>query len=160
MSPRFRIKGFGDLSAREIADLTGLTFSKAVLARQREFTEPFLIEDEGDLKELEYFALKENLKITRGGRFYHLIGIHQGKGEAVKILKRIVKRNVGENVQFVGIGDSANDIPMLLQMDIPVLIPHPDGGYEDVSMPNLVKAASPGSDGWNHAVFYILNRKV
>lgn len=157
MSPRFKIKGFGDLSVQQIADLTGLTFSKAVLARQREFSEPFLIEDENDLEGLEYYALKEKLKITKGGRFYHLISVHQGKGEAVKILKRIVKRNMGENVQFVGIGDSANDVPMLLRMDIPVLIPRADGTFEPLDMPNLVKARLPGSAGWNETVLDILS---
>lgn len=157
MAPRFKIKGFGDLTVQEIADLTGLTFSKAVLARQREFTEPFLIEDESDLKDLEYFAQNEDLKITRGGRFYHLLGVHEGKGEAAKILKWIAKKNMGENVQFVGIGDGANDLPMLLQMDIPVVIPHSDTMFEPLDLPNLIRARVPGSAGWNEAVLDILS---
>lgn len=36
------VKGFGDMSAREIAALSGLT--EATLAKKREFGEPFLLE--------------------------------------------------------------------------------------------------------------------
>ena len=109
--------------------------------------------EKGDLLTvLKRTALKESLKITRGGRFFHLIGIHQDKGKAVQIVKNIFIRNLKEPLVSIGIGDSENDIPMLENVDIPVLIPHPDGHYEDVSLKNLRKASFPGSKGWNDAV--------
>jgi len=45
---------------------------------------------------------------------------------------------------------------MLTVVDIPVLMPHPDGRYEDLVLPNLLKAPQPGSHGWNDAVQRIL----
>ena len=45
---------------------------------------------------------------------------------------------------------------MLTVVDIPVLMPHPDGRYEDLILPNLLKAPHPGSLGWGEAVTGIL----
>lgn len=157
MTPRFKIRGFGDCSVQEIADMTGLPYDKARLAKEREFTEPFLLGEEKDIDDLSYLASKDKIKIARGGMFYHFMGIHQDKGEAVKLMKSIFRRHIGDEVRFVGIGDSANDIPMLEHVDIPVLISHADGRFEDVDLPNLTRADSPGSKGWNEAVEGILD---
>ncbi|MFH1079782.1 MAG: HAD-IIB family hydrolase [Pseudomonadota bacterium] len=157
MTPRFKIKGFGDCSVQEIADMTGLPYEKARLAKEREFTEPFLLGDEKNIDELNYLASKDKIKIARGGMFYHFMGIRQDKGEAVKLMKSIFRRSIAGVVRFVGIGDSANDIPMLENVDIPVLIPHADGRFEQVDLPNLTRACSSGSKGWNGVVEDILD---
>lgn len=149
MTPRFKIRGFGDCSVQEIADMTGLPYDKARLAKEREFTEPFLPGDEKDIEDLTNLVSKSKIKIARGGMFYHFIGVHQDKGKAVEIAKGVFRRHIGNEVRFVGIGDSTNDIPMLERVDIPVLIPHADGQFEHVDLPNLVRAGSPGSKGWN-----------
>ncbi len=154
---RFGVRGAGDLSVEELAEITGLTPEEARLAKQREFTEPFLDDGDAQLALLGEEARLEGLKITRGGRFHHLIGIGQDKGEAVKRALRIFRDNLGEEVLSIGIGDRPNDVTMLAAVDIPVLIPHPDGRYEDVDLPNLRKASCPGSRGWNEAVTGILD---
>jgi len=138
--------------------LTGLTPEQALLAKQREFSEPFLLEDGGQLEALREEALAAGLQITRGGRFHHLVGIGQDKGEAVRRVTEIFRENAAGELLTVGIGDRPNDAPMLAAVDIPVLIPHPDGRYEDVDLPNLMKAPCPGSRGWNEAVRDILER--
>ena len=155
---RFGIRGAGDLSVEDLAEITGLTPEEARLAKQREFTEPFLLADGAQLAALREEARAAGLEITRGGRFHHLIGSGQDKGEAVKRTLRIFHDNLGEELLSVGIGDRPNDVPMLAAVDIPVLIPHPDGRYEDVDLPNLMKAPCPGSRGWNEAVRDILER--
>jgi len=154
---QFDIRGFGDLTVREIAELAGLPEEKAKLAKEREFTEPFLIRNEEDIDRLKDLALHEDIKITKGGRFYHFIGIHQDKGEAVKITKYIFRQYNGSDVLFIGVGDSANDLPMLENVDIPILIPHPDGSYEKADVSNLIRAEYPGSKGWNKSVEKILD---
>ena len=147
----FGLKGFGDMSVEEIAALTDLPLEKAKLAKQREFTEPFITEKPQLLPQLEKLAEKNGLKITKGGRFYHLIGKNQDKGKAVKITSDIFKENIGD-ITTIGIGDSKNDIPMLENVDIPVLIPKINNRYEDVNLKNLIKAPYPGSKGWNAVV--------
>ncbi|MGB5158883.1 HAD-IIB family hydrolase [Desulfobacterium sp. N47] len=153
---RFNLKGFGDLSVEEIALLTGLTPEQALMARQREFTEPFLIEDESMIEELVPIAASQGLKITSGGRFFHLISNRQDKGFAVRICKEIFSRNIGGKTVTVGLGDSANDITMLESVDIPILLPRIDGSFEEIDIHNLIKADKPGSRGWNDAILNVL----
>ncbi|WP_029520762.1 HAD-IIB family hydrolase [Persephonella sp. IF05-L8] len=152
----FGLKGFGDMSVEEVAALTGLSVEKAKLAKQREFTEPFITEKPELLSELEKLAEKNGLKITKGGRFYHLIGKNQDKGKAVKITSDIFKKNIGDIIT-IGIGDSKNDIPMLENVDIPILIPKINNKYEEVNIKNLIKAPYPGSKGWNAVVRRLIN---
>ena len=154
----FRIRGFGDLTPGEIEALTGFSLEQAMLAKAREFTEPFLADPEGDIGLLSEMAAAEGLQVTRGGRFHHLIGIGQDKGEAVRIVRNVFRKGVAQEPTAIGIGDSENDLPMLLEVDIPVLIPRPDGDYLQMDLPGLIRAKEPGSRGWNEAVERILDR--
>lgn len=154
---RFNARGFGDMSIKEISDLTGLSIDKAALAKNREYTEPFLLDSDQDSSALANLAKSRGMKITRGGRFYHLMGLHQDKGAAVRLVRDIFRRHMGENMISIGIGDRDNDRPMLQEVDIPVLIPHPEGDYSDIHLPGLVKAEAPGARGWNDVVERILN---
>lgn len=156
LRPRFDIKGFGDLKAEEIRRLTGLPPQQAGLAMQREFTEPFIIADESQIIDLQPIAAAQGFKIVRGGRFHHLIGAEQDKGRAVRLAVSVFKSHADKGLTTIGLGDAANDIPMLECVDIPILIPHPDGTYADVDLPNLRKASHPGSRGWNEIVMEVL----
>jgi mannosyl-3-phosphoglycerate phosphatase len=154
---RFNIRGFGDLSVEEVAHVTGLTAEQAGLAKQREFTEPFLLGDGADLSALRELAAAEGLAITRGGRFFHLVGIRQDKGHAARIMAEIFSRHAGEKVSCIGVGDGDNDIPLLQSVDIPVLIPHRDRLVLNISLPNLRTATLPGSRGWNEIMLQLLD---
>lgn len=154
---RYSIRGFGDMTEEEVAELTGLPSESAASAMEREFTEPFIIDDEEHLPDLEKAASAAGIKITRGGRFYHFIGRGNDKGEAVRYVISIFERNRKKGMITVGLGDSRNDLPMLEQVDIPILIPHPDGRYEKVDLPGLIRAPFPGSMGWNDALGAVLD---
>lgn len=154
---RFEIKGFGDLTPEEISALTGLSPDQVEMARAREFTEPFLLKRPGDIDFVRELAAGKGLKVTRGGRFHHLIGNKQDKGMAVRIVTDIFRRHAEEEWMTIGLGDSENDLPMLEQMQIPVLIPRPGEGYCDIRMPGLVRATEPGCRGWSEAVDRLLN---
>jgi mannosyl-3-phosphoglycerate phosphatase len=155
---RFGLKGFGDLSVEEIARLTGLPLRSAAMARMREFTEPFLIDEEARAGELAAAAASQGFAVTAGGRFLHLIGSGQDKGRAARLCARVFEENTAGGMVTVGLGDSANDLPMLESVDIPVLIPHDDGSYEAIDLPGLIKAGRPGSRGWNEALIDVLDR--
>jgi len=153
---RFNLKGFGDLRVEEIELLTGLSPEQVALARQREFSEPFLLEDKTKIAEIAPIAAARGFEITAGGRFFHLIGMRQDKGRAVRLCAQIFARNTEGGVVTIGLGDSANDISMLRSVDIPILLPHVDGAYEDVDLFNLIKADHSGSRGWNDAILNVL----
>jgi len=157
ISVQFDIKGFGDMAPAEIAELTGLSIERAALAKEREFTEPFIMERPDDIGLLSDLAAGEGLKVTRGGRFHHLMGKEQDKGVAIRIVRDIFRINFGEELTTIGLGDSENDLAMLEQVDIPVLIPRSVKGYLDIRLPGLVRAREPGCRGWNEAVERLLN---
>ncbi len=157
LKSRFRITGYGDLSSREVAELTGLAVGEAERAKAREYSEPFLLESVEDLPELARLAAREGMKIVRGGRFYHLIGDRQDKGASVCDVRRVYRKIFGIEHVAVGIGDSENDLPMLQEVDVPVLIPHRERGGLEASLPGLVRAPEPGSRGWNEALGRVLD---
>jgi len=150
------IKGFGDMSVEEISQLTDLPVEKAKYSKMREFTEPFILEDLSKLPLLKKKAEEYGLKITKGGRFFHLIGKEQDKGKAVRLTAEIFRKNLG-SITTVGIGDSKNDIPMLQVVDIPVLIPKINMEYEDISIKGVIRAPFPGSKGWNEVVWRLID---
>ncbi len=154
---QFNIRGFGDMSAQEISDMTGLPLRRAEFARARQYTEPFIMDQDADIYMLQGLAVERGIKITKGGRFYHMIGVNQDKGEAVKMVRDIFDRKHGEKHLTIGIGDSINDVPMLNNVDFPVLIPHPERGYMEATFPGLIRAGEPGSKGWNDVIERLLN---
>ena len=159
ISVRFEIRGFGDMGPAEIAGLTGLPIERAALAKEREYTEPFSMERPDDIGLLSDLAAEEGLKVTRGGRFHHLMGMEQDKGKAVRIVCDIFRRNSGTELTTIGLGDSENDLPMLERVDIPVLIPRPGKGYLDIRLPGMIRAKEAGARGWNDVVQRLLNER-
>ena len=152
-----KIKGFGDLSAKEVASLCGLSLSKAKLAKKREYDEPFLLEDKSAAEPIEKMAHHSNLHLTKGGRFYHLLGDND-KGKAVSMLEALFSKEKG-HTKTVGLGDSQNDMPMLKVVDYPVLVAKPDSSYDpSVRMDNLIFAKGIGPVGWNETVLEILEK--
>ncbi len=102
-----------------------------------------MIHDERCLSELERLAEERGLKILKGGRFYHCVGIGQDKGEAVSRLMRRYPDHVS-----VGLGDNFNDVALLDAVDIPILIPHHEGAYIPYERTGLRRAPHKGSLGW------------
>jgi mannosyl-3-phosphoglycerate phosphatase len=154
---RFNLKGFYKLRVEEIEHLTGLSREETLMAKQREFSEPFLIEDRSKLGELNLIAESRGIKITSDGRFFHFIGIRQDKGLAARLCADIFFRNIDKKIMTVELGDSVNDRSMLKSVDIPILIPRFDGSYAEIDQHNLIKADYSGSRGWNKAMMDVLS---
>ena len=158
-----RLRGFGDLSVDEVMATTGLSREDALRSMLREFDEPFLVNGPPKLiEEICRQIVTRGLNWTRGGRFFHLMG-NNDKGRAVEILLRCYKRQGLDpdlsDLETIGIGDSLNDLPLLLTVDHPILVQKPDGSYDpDINLPNLIRASGIGPAGWNHAVLDILQR--
>lgn len=122
------LRGFGEMSREEIGRWTGLQGDDLDRAAQREYDEPFISEqaltsqDEARLRDA---AAARKLRITRGGRFFHLIG-ENDKGMAVRRLKEIYAASEGDPVTTLGLGDSENDLEMLQAVDRPIVVARPD----------------------------------
>jgi len=155
---KLRMRGFSEMTPQEIADRTGLPLAEARLAAMREYTEPFVFSDTPDhMGLLEGGLREEGLKVTRGGRFYHVIG-QNDKGKAVRILRRLYEETDPDTrFQTVGLGDSANDISMLLRVDNPVVIRKKTGRWEYVPAAGpVIYSGEPGPRGWAETVHSLL----
>jgi mannosyl-3-phosphoglycerate phosphatase len=160
---RVLVRGFSQMSAREVAERGGLVLVAARRARQREFDEPFVIleGDAGRWPRLRREIQKLGLHATRGSRFFHILGKND-KGAAVQRLAAWFRRAApGEILVTVGLGDSPNDIPLLRAVDSPIVVARPDGHYDRetlIAVPRAKRAAGIGPNGWNHAILQLLRR--
>jgi len=153
------IKGFGDFSPQEVAELCGFSLQKANLAKKREYDEPFILENDAVLNKIQEIAMDASLQITRGGRFYHLTG-NSDKGKAILLLIKIYKQK-SKHLKSIALGDSLNDLPMLEVVDYPILVQKPDGSYDpSVKLNNLIPASGRGPSGWCDSVFKLLNKSL
>jgi mannosyl-3-phosphoglycerate phosphatase len=155
-----RLRGFSDMAVTEVAGRTGLTLEAAARAKAREYDEPF----EASLTPIEQGILVEEarsrgLTVSRGGRFYHLLGGHN-KGLAAELLIRLF-RTQWRGIPVVALGEGANDLSLLLLADHPVVIPR-DWGVVDPALRDGAwhVAPVPGPSGWKLEVLRLLGREL
>jgi mannosyl-3-phosphoglycerate phosphatase len=151
------VKGFGDMTAEDVVERTGLTMADAVLAKQREYDEPFVLAQPDRLPELIRFIESHGLSCTRGGRFHHVLG-PSDKGRAARELIAFYRRQLRDpHRPIVAFGDSLNDLRMLAAADRAFLVQRSDGTYDpDVDVPQLTRVDGIGPVGWNRAVLDLL----
>ncbi len=153
-----RMTGFTEMTVEEVAAHTGLSVEEAGLAAKREYSEPFIFSDtKTKFRVLRDLLQKKGLSITRGGRFYHMTG-QNDKGMAVQILTRLYGNSfLGKEICTVGLGDSANDVPMLRNVDIPVVIRKKTGQWERIQgVEHVTYSDKAGPRGWAESVRAIL----
>jgi len=155
MKREFSMRGFGDMSVDEVMERTGLDANGATNAMKRDFSEPFIIEDASLIPLLKSEANKEGLDVLKGGRFYHLVSLHQDKANAMITLTDMYQKYYNTPFTKIALGDSANDFTMLQRADVGVLVPLYDGSFATLDAPRVIRAKEPGPKGWNS---FILER--
>jgi mannosyl-3-phosphoglycerate phosphatase len=144
-------RGISEMTDAEVAQRTGLTIDVAALARQRQFSEPFLCEGaEAPLRTLDDAARRVGARVTKGGRFFHLLG-DSDKGIAVTTLRA----SLPPGARLLGLGDAPNDLPLLSAVDAAVIVPGATGvPHPDLvaALPDARRAPFTGPLGWNAAV--------
>jgi mannosyl-3-phosphoglycerate phosphatase len=146
-SLKVNLVGFGDLSCEEVCQLTGLSIAEAELAKNREFSEPFLTPQNIDNSLLLETASLYQCNIVLGDRFSHLISKKAGKGKAMEWLLSNYKL-ISENTVTIGLGNSPNDISLLENVDIPIIIPGQKGVHRGLQNRDWIVASTSGCLGW------------
>jgi mannosyl-3-phosphoglycerate phosphatase len=147
----FHFRGFGDMTAAEVAEITGLNLESARLAQQREYDEP--VEFDSSAKDIREFLTKlgeAGLSWSHGGRLYH-VKAGGDKGKAVEILSNLYSKMWAE-IRTIGLGNGLNDLSMLSQVDVPILVQKSDSGWEDMDLPRLRRVRGVGPEGWSRAI--------
>lgn len=142
---------FADMGVAGIAALTGLTQDAAALAAKRDATEPFLWRGAGDapLPALAAHLAEYGLRLTRGGRFFHIVP-PRDKAAAMGALLA----DYDALPQSWALGDGPNDVAMLLAATRGALIanPHVDAKALLPAGHTLYLSTAHGPSGWRDAI--------
>lgn len=150
----WEFEGFGDWTLAEVMNQTGLKTREASLAKERDVVEPIVWNDsEEAFKIFEAELEKEDLRLKRGGRFWHVMGKHD-KAEAMQFLVNKEYFSCGTICTIVALGDSDNDLSMLNYANIPVVMPRAVGKPLEVNGAIYIDEEAP--HGWVKAVEQIL----
>ncbi len=149
-----------DMSVDEVMQKTSLPEARARLARERETSIPFIspLQNNIDIdfinkinKELGGFGFS----ITKGGRFFHFTSVETGKGNALRKVKDKYS-SPGRDIISAGIGDSENDIPMLLETDLPYIVRKKNSTAIKTGSGRIMITDKPGPAGFTEAVKKII----
>ncbi|QBZ82797.1 Glucosyl-3-phosphoglycerate/mannosyl-3-phosphoglycerate phosphatase [Hydrogenovibrio crunogenus] len=150
----WQFEGFGDWTLSGVMNHTGLHSKEALLATEREVTEPILWQDsEANLEAFKAALEKENLTLKKGGRFYHVMG-HHDKADAMHFLVNKEYFSDNKDCVIVALGDSDNDIAMLNYADVPIVICNPSG--KGLNIQNAIYTDSEAPFGWVEAIEKVL----
>jgi mannosyl-3-phosphoglycerate phosphatase len=153
---KVRVRGLHQMSAAEIAGMTGLTLAQARKARMREASEPFRFVDAtpAQMRAFRAAARKRRIQVAEGARFWHL-AMGADKGQAMMLLIHLTRIVEGLPVQTIAAGDSSIDLPMLKLADLPILMPRVDGEFDPQltrAVPGAIRAAGAGPLAWAKSI--------
>ncbi len=153
----YEFTSFREMTIDEIMACTGLSKDLAIMANQRECTEPVLWQDsEEHLKQFSKAIQESNLHLVSGGRFHHVMGKHD-KATTMLILLEYFEKNINGKVTSIALGDSPNDYKMLQTADYGILIPNPAAPKQCLDKhENLIYANHVGPHGWNDSLLNLL----
>jgi len=158
----YRFRGFSDLEAAALAELTGLSIEQASAAKQRSGSEPLEWQDsEAAYQQFVSDLASLGLATTQGGRFRHVMA-GSDKGQALSWLVERY-RSAYPEVRWVvvALGDSPNDVPMLQAADVGVRIPNPHRAPFEISgVARLVQPEASGPKGWAEAIAVLIEEYV
>lgn len=156
----FQFRHFSSLTAGEVSELTNLSEADAAMAKDRFGSEPLLWDDsEENLAQFTAHINKQQLKLIKGGRFYHVVGLFD-KGRAVTYVQRLFEAKYAPNqILSIGLGDSPNDIPMLETVDIAIVIKSGRTSEMQLKNTNTVFSQLEGPAGWNAEMLRLLEQK-
>ncbi len=149
--------GFNDLDDQDVADACDLPIEHARRARQREYDEPFLVHGptrSADRRRLFQALEADGLRCTAGGRFDHASG-PTDKARGLAVLRMLYRRAQRRRIVTVGLGDALNDVPLLREVDIPIVVRSRDDRRAAALrrlLPYSRLTSASGPSGWNEAI--------
>ncbi len=155
----YKLIPLNNLTDQEATQLTGLKGRSLNLMRDRHWSMPFLNPPSFLEEKIKICCKKYKVDIFKGNRMSHLLSKNSNKGKAINALKKYSNIN---NIQIIGLGDSPNDLPLLLNSDIRVVVPGIDGPnlnlLEQLKDLNFILATEPNGYGWKAEINKLINK--
>ena len=150
-----------NISDKEATYLTGLKGNSLNLMRDRHWSMPFLNPPESKEEEINICCRRFNVEIFRGNRMSHMLSINSNKGKAIIALKKYSNKS---NIKIIGLGDSPNDLPLLLNSDYKIVIPSPAGPnlqlLEKLKGYKFTLASEPNGYGWKSEINKLIKKLI
>jgi len=153
----YKLIPLNNITDQEATQLTGLKGNSLNLMRDRHWSMPFLNPPSFLEEKINISCKKFNVDIFKGNRMSHLLSNDSNKGKAINALKKY--SNI-QNIKVIGLGDSPNDLPLLINSDIKIVIPGINGA--NLNLINQLKdfeftlASEPNGYGWKNEINKIL----
>ena len=155
----YKLVPLNNLSDQEATELTGLKGNSLNLMRDRHWSMPFLNPPSFLEERINICCERFEVDVFKGNRMSHLLSKNSNKGKAIIALKNYSKN---QNIQIIGLGDSPNDLPLLLNSDIRIVIPGIDGPnlnlLEQLNGFKFILATEPNGYGWKNEINKLLNK--
>ena len=150
-------RGFGDMSAAEVCEVTGLPEDQAELARQRAYSEPGLWLGTKDERSLFLEKLTEIGVFAReGGRFLTLSFGATKADQMAQITQQF------QPLTTVALGDAPNDVEMLETANHGIIVANPHRPALPVlrgeTCGRITRTDLAGPHGWNAAMLRLIER--
>ena len=148
-----------NLTDQEATDLTGLKGNSLTLMRDRHWSMPFLNPPNVLEEKIKTHCQSFNVEVYRGNRMSHLLSKNSNKGKAINALKEYSNN---QNIQIIGLGDSPNDLPLLLKSDIKIVIPGIEGPnlklLDQLKNLEFILASEPNGYGWKNEINKLIHK--
>lgn len=146
-----------EMPVEQVMRITNMTEEEALACKDRRYCIYFLVHK--GREELFSELKKRGYSPTSGSYFCHLG--YGTKGEALKKLTDLYRREYSADIKTAALGDNYNDASMMEAADYPILVERPGGGYADMpDIPGLLKIPGIGPIGWNEGVKGVLKAEV
>ena len=155
----YKLIPLNNLSNYEATQLTGLKGNSLNLMRDRHWSMPFLNPPEFLEAKINICCKKFNVDVFKGNRMSHLLSTNSNKGKAIKALKKYSNL---KNIKIIGLGDSPNDLPLLLNSDIRIVIPGISGPnfnlLDQLKDCEFTLASKPNGYGWKYEINKLIKK--
>ena len=155
----YKLTPLNNLTDQEATQLTGLEGTSLNLMRDRHWSMPFLNPPSFLEEKINICSKKFKVDIFKGNRMSHLLSTNSNKGKAINTLK---KYSNTQDIQIIGLGDSPNDLPLLLNSDFKIVIPGINGPnlnlLDQLKNFEFTLASEPNGYGWKNEINKLIEK--
>jgi len=153
----FELRPLNKLSDEEATNLTGLKGESLNLMRDRHWSMPFLNPPDTFDDDLKRLCEIYDVDIFKGNRMSHLLSKNSNKGIAIK---KLLNKTKNLNVKIIGLGDSPNDLPLLINSNYKIVISGIKGPNQlllnELKETEFFISKKPHGYGWKDEVFKLV----
>ena len=158
-----QMKCLSKLSIREIQEITNLPHAQAESARTRLASETFTWTGTVDCEKRLILHLREhNLRLVKGGRFYHVIGLRDKAQASKKLIEFMYGKKPNSSFEVWALGDAENDFSLLKLADKRAIIKNTkiDQSYLVKNLKSAYFSKQEAPFGWAESIEKLTQKQL